>query len=115
MCTQCTASPLFFLRHLMTCGAASLTLFFFFSLSLLLLFALRGIALRHSESRTYFSRDAEGAVLYKTHHFTSDELRALLLEAGLEAVEVIVETETSSRRKNAAANFLYVVATRSTL
>ena len=54
-------------------------------------------------------------MLYKTHHFTSDELRALLLEAGLEAVEVIVETETSSRRKNAAANFLYVVATRSTL
>ena len=71
-------------------------------------------ALGHSESRTYYSRDAEGTVLYKTHHFTSDELRALLLEAGLEAVEVIAETETSSRRKSATANFLYVVATAST-
>jgi hypothetical protein len=63
------------------------------------------------EYRTYVSRGPNGEFLYLTHHFTSDELIALLRDAGFVQVELVVEAESSSRRPDQEANFYYVTAT----
>lgn len=62
------------------------------------------------ELHTYESRDAEGTILYRTHHFTEEELRELLEDAGFTRFEVVAKTETSSRRPDEAAIFLYAFA-----
>ena len=64
------------------------------------------------ERHTYCSRDGHGTVLYTTHHFTADELTALVAAAGFRAITVTTERETSSRRPDEAAFFLYATATR---
>ncbi len=65
---------------------------------------------RTGELHTYESRDADGEVLYRTHHFTEEELRALLDDAGFAEIDVVSKTETSSRRPGEAAVFLYAFA-----
>jgi len=67
---------------------------------------------RTGERHTYFSRDADGNILYETHHFEVSELRTLLEVAGFEVVSVDRKAETSSRRPDEAAYFLYAVARR---
>lgn len=62
---------------------------------------------------TYISRNSEGEALYVTHHFTQEELSAMLSDAGFDVVQFLVEKETSSRRKGMAAYFYYVVARKS--
>jgi len=62
------------------------------------------------ERYSYFSRDEAGKILYRTHHFQYDELRALLQDAGFDVVELHKDRETSSRRPSEAAWFLYGVA-----
>jgi SAM-dependent methyltransferase len=59
------------------------------------------------ERHSYFSRDAQGEVLYLTHHFTADELVDLFEAAGFGQINVTTERETSSRRPDEAAYFLY--------
>ncbi len=59
------------------------------------------------ERHTYLSRDARGEVLYTTHHFTDRELHELLDAAGFDEISVATERETSSRRPDEAAYFLY--------
>jgi SAM-dependent methyltransferase len=59
------------------------------------------------ERHTYLSRDAGGEVLYATHHFSADELASLLEAAGFREISVMTEKETSSRRPDEAAFFLY--------
>ena len=59
------------------------------------------------EWHTYFSRDADGRVLYATHHFTSDELASLLERQGFSNITVTRELDASSRRPDEAAYFLY--------
>ena len=59
------------------------------------------------ERHTYLSRNDRGEVLYMTHHFTADELGSLLEVAGFDEVSVVTERETSSRRPDEAAYFLY--------
>ena len=61
------------------------------------------------ERYTYFSRDADGNILYTTHHFTGPELSALILGAGLELTRLSSKTESSSRRPDEAAHFLYAL------
>lgn len=64
------------------------------------------------EPFTYFSRDEAGRILYATHHFTAEELAALITAAGFDQVAVAVEREASSRRPEEAAIFLYATAMR---
>ena len=59
------------------------------------------------EQHTYLSRNASGDVLYTTHHFTVPELHDLLEAAGFDEIRVTTERETSSRRPDEAAFFLY--------
>ena len=59
------------------------------------------------ERHTYLSRDARGEVLYMTHHFTDRELHDLLASAAFDEISVVTERETSSRRPDEAAHFLY--------
>jgi len=59
------------------------------------------------ERHTYLSRDARGEGLYLTHHFTDQELHDLLVAAGFTEIGVTTERETSSRRPDEAAYFLY--------
>jgi len=59
------------------------------------------------ERHTYLSRDASGAVLYTTHHFTDRELVDLLEAAGFDEISLTIEREASSRRPDEAAFFLY--------
>ncbi len=66
---------------------------------------------RTGERHTYLSRDARGEVLYMTHHFTTDELTGLLEAAGFTDIAITTESETSSRRPDEAALFLYATAT----
>ena len=61
------------------------------------------------ERGSYYSRDANGEVLYTTHHFTREELVLLLDGTGFEDVQIVKEKETSSRRPNEAAYFYYAV------
>jgi SAM-dependent methyltransferase len=65
------------------------------------------------EERTYFSRDAQGRVLYTTHHFTEQELRSLLADCGFTVRSFTIEAEASSRRPQQKAHFYYVVASAS--
>lgn len=62
---------------------------------------------RTGERGTYFSRDAEGKILYITHHFEEEELRRLLEESGFQDVAIARKLESSSRRPDEAAYFLY--------
>jgi len=62
------------------------------------------------EFRTYFSRAADGSILYPTHHFTEEELRYLLESEGFHVEKLLHEREASSRRPDQAAWFFYVVA-----
>jgi SAM-dependent methyltransferase len=64
------------------------------------------------ERHSYYSRDADGNILYMTHHFTGIELSALLDEVGFELVRLSSKTESSSRRPDEAAHFLYAVCRR---
>lgn len=64
------------------------------------------------ERHTYFSRDNEGNILYTTHHFEEDELRALVESAGFEITRLQRKAEASSRRPEQAAYFFYLVAWR---
>ena len=59
------------------------------------------------ERHTYLSRNERGEVLYMTHHFTPAELTSLLEAAGFDEISVVTEKETSSRRPDEAAFFLY--------
>ena len=59
------------------------------------------------ERHSYLSRNDRGEVLYMTHHFTPDELASLLDAAGFDEISVVTEKETSSRRPDEAAYFLY--------
>ena len=59
------------------------------------------------EQHTYFSRDADGRILYATHHFTREEMLTLLDGEGFEEMSVTTEREASSRRPDEAAYFLY--------
>ena len=68
---------------------------------------------RTGERYSYFSRDASGNILYRTHHFTAPELAALLETAGFSVLRLESTTETSSRRADQAAHFLYAIAERS--
>ncbi len=61
------------------------------------------------ERYSYFSRDNDGNILYMTHHFTGPELGALLDGAGFELTRLSSKTESSSRRPDEAAHFLYAV------
>ena len=61
------------------------------------------------EKHTYFSRDADGKVLYATHHFTGKELRELL-SAEFKEIKIRKAREASSRRPEEAAYFLYATA-----
>ncbi len=62
------------------------------------------------ERYTYYSRDSDGCALYETHHFTGPELSALIETAGFELMQLVSKTESSSRRKDQKANFLYATA-----
>lgn len=62
------------------------------------------------ENHSYFSRDATGRILYTTHHFEVEELQSLLVSVGLKDVCVEKVKETSSRRPDEAAYFLYATA-----
>jgi len=61
---------------------------------------------------SYYSRDDENRVLYVTHHFTVDELKSLLSEVGFVNIFIEQRRETSSRRPNESAYFLYATAVR---
>ncbi len=64
------------------------------------------------EQNTYFSRDTDGNILYTTHHFEKQELADLLEECGFEEVLIEQKRETSSRRPEESAYFLYATARR---
>lgn len=64
------------------------------------------------ERHTYCSRDAKGNVLYRTHHFTEEELRSLLESGGFVDVAIRRKEESSSRRPGEAALFLYAFSRR---
>jgi hypothetical protein len=59
------------------------------------------------ERHKYFSHNADGRVLYATHHFTSDELKLLLEWQGFSRINVTTEREESSKRPDVAAYFLF--------
>jgi SAM-dependent methyltransferase len=67
---------------------------------------------RTGEPYSYFSRDDKGTILYATHHFSADELVALLEAAGYAEIRVTTEREASSRRPEEAAFFHYVTCRR---
>ena len=64
------------------------------------------------EPYSYYSRDEKGTVLYTTHHFSAEELAALLEGAGFVEVHIETEREASSRRPDEAAFFHYVTCRR---
>ena len=59
---------------------------------------------------SYYSRDKDGTVLYITHHFSVGELESLLLETGFGKIRIEQKKETSSRRPDEQAYFLYATA-----
>lgn len=63
-------------------------------------------------NRRNLLRHVRGHVLYMTHHFTADELTTLLASAGFGQIAVMSEKETSSRRPDEAAHFLYATCRR---
>ena len=64
------------------------------------------------EPYSYYSRDEKGTILYTTHHFSAEELVALLEGAGFVEVHIETEREASSRRPDEAAFFHYVTCRR---
>ena len=64
------------------------------------------------EAHSYFSRDHQGKILYTTHHFTPEELVAMLDSAGFEQVRLSTQQEASSRRAEEAAFFHFVTCRR---
>ncbi|HKP63732.1 MAG TPA: class I SAM-dependent methyltransferase [Polyangiales bacterium] len=56
---------------------------------------------------TYWSRDANGKRLYRTHHFAEAEVCSLLANAGFTEVAVESAIEASSRRPEQKARFFY--------
>ena len=64
------------------------------------------------EPYSYYSRDEKGTILYTTHHFSAEELVALLEGAGFVEVHIDTEREASSRRPDEAAFFHYVTCRR---
>ena len=64
------------------------------------------------EPYSYFSRDEKGTILYTTHHFSAEELVALLEAAGYAEIRVTTEREASSRRPDEAAFFHDVTCRR---
>lgn len=64
------------------------------------------------EDGTYLSRDEGGNVLYRTHHFERHEVLALLAGAGFSGIEVDEKIESSSRRADQRARFLYATAVK---
>jgi SAM-dependent methyltransferase len=69
-------------------------------------FALTG------ETATYVSRDAAGKPLYRTHHFSRDEITDLLAQCGFEPIALEEKIEASSRRPDQRARFFYASARR---
>jgi SAM-dependent methyltransferase len=71
------------------------------------------------EAYSYYSRDdVSGDILYMTHHFTVDELKELLMQAGgfqEDQITIQQHKEASSRRPTEAAYFLYATATKSNI
>jgi cyclopropane fatty-acyl-phospholipid synthase-like methyltransferase len=59
------------------------------------------------EHGSYWSRDAAGQVLYRTHHFAHDEIVALLHRGGFEVLSIEAQIEASSRRPDQRARFYY--------
>jgi SAM-dependent methyltransferase len=64
------------------------------------------------EPYSYFSRDNNGKILYKTHHFHADELQMLLEAAGFNLISINTMKEQSSRRTDQVAYFLYATCQR---
>lgn len=64
------------------------------------------------EPFTYCSRDESGRILYATHHFSATELESALVAAGLTTVVITPVIESSSRRPNERALFLYATASK---
>jgi hypothetical protein len=64
------------------------------------------------EDGTYFSRDERGNVLYCTHHFRQDEVLALMEAAGFSGIDIQERIESSSRRPEQKARFLYATAVK---
>lgn len=64
------------------------------------------------ERYTYLSRDASGKALYRTHHFTRDELHTLLEGSGYIDIDIVENIEASSRRPEQRARFYYASARR---
>jgi len=65
------------------------------------------------EYGSYFSRDEHGHILYRTHHFTADEITALLTDQGFRSIGIEEKIEASSRRPDQRARFFYVTCARS--
>jgi cyclopropane fatty-acyl-phospholipid synthase-like methyltransferase len=61
---------------------------------------------------TYLSRDADGRVLYRTHHFGEAEIEQLLERAGFEDIALETQIEASSRRPDQRARFYYATCRR---
>ena len=61
------------------------------------------------EKRTYYSRNDQGEILYTTHHFQETEIKDLIETCGFHIQSFIIEKEVSSRRKDQAAYFYYII------
>jgi SAM-dependent methyltransferase len=61
---------------------------------------------------TYLSRDADGRVLYRTHHFGEAEIQEILERAGFANIALEAQIEASSRRPDQAARFYYASCRR---
>jgi cyclopropane fatty-acyl-phospholipid synthase-like methyltransferase len=59
------------------------------------------------EHGSYWSRDAQGRALYRTHHFAPAELQDVLQRAGFEVLAIESVAEASSRRPDQRARFHY--------
>jgi len=64
------------------------------------------------EHGSYLSRDETGRVLYRTHHFSADEIVQLLAATGFVDVQMEEQIEASSRRPEQRARFFYVTCRR---
>lgn len=62
------------------------------------------------EHGSYLSRDADGRVLYRTHHFSRAEIEQMFQAAGLRITALEEQLEASSRRPEQRARFFYVQA-----
>jgi 2-polyprenyl-3-methyl-5-hydroxy-6-metoxy-1,4-benzoquinol methylase len=61
---------------------------------------------------TYWSRNAQGDRLYRTHHFSELEARELLERMGFVEVAIEESIEASSRRPDQRARFYYATCVR---